>query len=67
MVFGFYIAHILEYILISCINYVLIAVTKHLQKAIQGGQVCFWLTVQRKTVHHCQGRYGIRNMRQLIT
>lgn len=32
MLSGFFMAHLLEYILINCINYFLIAVTKHLTK-----------------------------------
>lgn len=59
MVFGCYITHIVEYILISCVDYVLITVTTYLQKATQGRQLYFWCTVERKTVHHCQGRHCI--------
>lgn len=56
MLLCFYIAHLLEYMLIKCINYFLIAVTKYLTKSTFRRKGLFWPTVQRITVPHCQGR-----------
>lgn len=56
MLLCFHIAHLLEYMLIKCINYFLIAVTKYLTKSTFRRKGLFCPTVQRIAVPHCQGR-----------